>query len=172
MHGYENPAESICLRKGMSLVEVLIGMTILSIVVMAGIAALPEIRQVTYRSDQYREAATILGAQLEELRTLTYEQLSDRIDADQNNYGDTMKSSWDNSTLEDVAYTKSEITFNGSPYTVEEITNYMSWNGTTEKAIQSHVTVSWDGPIKKESISAYTVFTENGLSDRKFSLAN
>lgn len=157
---------------GMSLVEVLMGMTILAVVIMAGISALPEIRQVTHCSDQYQVAATVLGSHMEELRTLTYEQLSDRIESDDTNYGDTMKSSWDQTVLNDVALIKTDIIFNGNIYSIEEITSYMTWAGTSENAIQSEVVVSWDGPVETESITGFIVFIEDGLSDRKFSLTN
>ncbi|QYY36053.1 hypothetical protein [Ruficoccus sp. ZRK36] len=156
-----------------SLMEVMIGMSILSVVLLGCIAALPQLRKISYRSDGMRMGFTHLNATIEGYRTLTFDQMDDRIDsggtsanADQLNslLGRTVATSG-----EAVAHSTSQVAQNSVTYTVDSFLQYLDGD---DGAIRVTVVVQWTYNGESYLIHSQAVFTEDGLSDKKFSTAN
>ncbi|MBC2592918.1 hypothetical protein H5P28_01465 [Ruficoccus amylovorans] len=157
-----------------SLVEVMIGMFILSLVLMACIAALPQLRKISYRSDSVRMGFTQLNAAIEAYRTRTFEQMADEIDgtgASSANVALMISLLGDDiSTPSDkLSHDLDEIVQNNVTYTVDSFLQYV--DGDSE-LIKATVVVHWSQSGEDHLICSHAVFSENGLSDKKFSLAN
>jgi prepilin-type N-terminal cleavage/methylation domain-containing protein len=157
-----------------SLIEVMIGLFILSLVLLACIAALPQMRELSYRSDAVRMGFTHLNAEIEGFRTQTFDQMSTELDSAS---GSSTNQDLLNSLLgresagvgSKVTHTASMVEQNDITYQVDSFLQYLDSDKTVIKAT---VVVRWDFRGKTENISSHAVFTENGLSDKKFSLAN
>lgn len=157
-----------------SLIEVMIGLFILSLVLLACIAALPQMRELSYRSDAVRMGFTHLNAEIEGFRTQTFDQMSTELDSAS---GSSSNQDLLNSLLgresegvgSKVSHTASTVEQNDVTYLVDSFLQYLD---SDKKVIKATVVVRWDFSDKTESISSHAIFTENGLSDKKFSLAN
>lgn len=161
-------------RSAYSLVEVMIGMFILSLVLMACIAALPQLRKISYRSDSVRMGFTQLNAAIEAYRTQTFEQMADEIDgagASSANAALMVSLLGDDMAAPSgkLSHDTDEIVQNNVTYAVDSFLQYI--DGDSE-LIKATVVVHWSQSGEDHLICSHAVFSENGLSDKKFSLAN
>ncbi len=161
-------------KRAYSLIEVMIGMFILSLVLLACISALPQMRKMSYRSDAARMGFTHLNAAIESLRTQTFSQMDDEISGTTNSF-DNEK--FLNDLLDrpsggfgtKTSHSLDVVTQNGITYTVDAFLQHLD---NDDKVIEATVVVRWDFQDESQFISSHAVFVENGLSDKKFSLAN
>ncbi|WP_309385259.1 pilus assembly FimT family protein [Cerasicoccus frondis] len=157
-------------RAGLSLIEIMIGMAILGLVMAASLMAIPEIRELNFRSDSVRSGYTVLNSELENLRTQTYDQLSDTI----TNSGSSPSGGLLGGLLgleeeNDQVQTKSTVTLNSTAYTVVRDLQFMD---SAKEIIQTTITVDWSSAGRSQNIVGRAIFTKDGLSDKKFSTAN
>lgn len=163
---------------GLSLVEIMVGMTIMGMVMGASILALPEIRQLNFTSDSVRSGYTVLNSELENLRTQTFDQLAQEITSTGSSQSDSEGGLWgDLGDLlgigEEESPTKvksnSTATVNNVDYAV---TRQMEFTDSSQEIIQSTVSINWSVTSRPQSIVGRAIFTKDGLSDKKFSSAN
>ncbi|MEO0794487.1 MAG: prepilin-type N-terminal cleavage/methylation domain-containing protein [Verrucomicrobiota bacterium] len=146
-----NPKQPI----GLTLVEVMIGMTILGIVIGSSLLAVVQVRELNYRSDATRGAYTALNGELENLRTQTFAQLSASVtSADANATSSTSTST---SSINGVSY---------------NVSRTLQFEDSAKEIVLANVMITWTFGDRESSITGRSLFTINGLSDKKFSTAN
>lgn len=153
---------------GFSLVEVMIGMTLLGMVLGSCLIALPEIRALAYRSDDLEMGYTELNSEFENLRTRTFAQLAATIAAQGATDSDAAALLGVASSAS-IAHTQSTVARNGVSY---EVNRYLAYDDDDSAVILALAQVNWTISGRPQSVSGRVVFTENGLSDKKFSVAN
>lgn len=182
-----------CVRRkgwGYSLVEVMIGMTILTIVMAGSIVAIPQCRALAFKSDSTADAYEVLNLTLESLRTNTFEQMVDLVDSsDSSSMDETFEGLGIALTESESSYpwwyyrhqgttsttsygsgvAVSEITMDGIDF---EVKRTLSYYNTEKTVIEATVELSWEQQTQNFSITGKTLFAENGLSDKKFDIAN
>ncbi len=159
---------------GFSLIEVMVGLFLLGIVLLAALAAVPEIRKISYRSDAMRLGFTHLNTAIEGLRTQTFSQMADVLDATDSSgqnqqYESQLKDYSDDIGNEAISHTYSKVKQNNITYTTDTYLHYLDGD---DQVIQAIVVISWTSMGESQSISSSAVFTEDGLSDKKFNTAN
>ncbi|WP_309399511.1 pilus assembly FimT family protein [Cerasicoccus maritimus] len=169
-HIYQTELKHHRVHGGFSLVEIMIGMTILGLVMGASLLAIPEIRELNYQSDSMRSGFTVLNSELESLRTQTFDQLSESIsgssEEDDNSLLAKLIGISDNSNS---VTTKSKSTLNNVDYSV---VRELSFVDSAQEVIESTVTIEWSLGGRTKSVVGRAIFTKDGLSDKKFSTAN
>ncbi|WP_269537892.1 prepilin-type N-terminal cleavage/methylation domain-containing protein [Cerasicoccus fimbriatus] len=163
---------------GLSLIEIMVGMTILGLVMGASILALPEIRQLNFTSDSVRSGYTVLNSELENLRTQTFDQLAQEITSSGSSQsgsggglfgglGGLLGIGEEESPTE--VKSNSTATVNNVDYAV---TRQLEFTDSSQEIIQSTVSINWSVKNRPHSIVGRAIFTKDGLSDKKFSSAN
>ncbi len=163
---------AVRLARGYSLVEVMIGMTILVIVMAGSIAAIPQFRALAYRSDNTADAYEVLNLTLESLRTNTYAQMSDLIGPTPSGLDYLLIAlglKVASANNEDNGISTAVVEADGVEFTVTRKLDYFN---NDESIIEATVEVTWRQQSRDYSITGVTLFAENGLSDKKFDLAN
>lgn len=168
-------------RQGFSLIEVMIGMFILGLVLLSCLIALPEMRELTYRSDSMRLAFAQLNAEIEGQRTRTFDQMAEDI----NDSATTTTTQSDNGGLlgtllgggattttttgDAVHHTSKSVTQNDFTYAVD---TYHHFIDDEDEVIEAIVVVNWTFAGRDQTITGKAIFTKDGLSDKKFSPIN
>ncbi len=128
-------------------------MSILGMVLLSCLIALPEMRALTYRSDGMRFAFAQLNAEIESQRTRTFEQMAQDIE----------------DATGDIHHTSKSVTQNNFTYTVDTYHEFMDASG---KIIETAVVVAWTFSGRDQEITGKAIFTNDGLSDKKFAPTN
>lgn len=162
----------------------MIGMAILGIVLGASLMAIPEMRELSYRSDRLRSGFTVLNSELENLRTQTFDQLATSItgpaevedDNDEGGGGGLLGGlggflgfggqEEQEETTPTSVYTQGSVKLNNIDYGITRQLEFVNGN---QAIIRSTVVVDWPGG---QTLTGQAIFTQDGLSDKKFSTAN
>ena len=157
---------------GFTLVEVLIGMAILTIVIGGCLAAFPEIRTVSTTAQRYRDGSTLVDRVLEEWRTQTFAQLRDTLGES----SETLSVSDEHHLLGEAggAYYLSTTSedLNNQTYRVRRIVSPHASNESGVVAVETIAVVDWVFRNRRLEVCGRAFFTEGGLSDKKFHAAN
>lgn len=151
----------------------MIGMTLLGMVMAASLMALPEIRALNFKSDAMRMAYSNLNSELENLRTQTFDQLSTTITSS----GATSSGGGglggllgvDSPSTPTSTQSTHTVTQNRVQYTVQRELSFLD---SEQKLLECTVTVLWVFDGQTKSVSGRAIFTKDGLSDKKFGIAN
>jgi len=138
-------------RIGFSLIEVMVGTALMSIVMLAIPAAFLGVRKLNHETETLMISGEIISSKLERLRTLEFETLESMV-------GSPVSETQEHNSRRNIIFTvKTEIT-----------------NGADELdgMLEAEVYVSWTENRRMRKNTGRAFFAENGLSDKKFDDAN
>jgi prepilin-type N-terminal cleavage/methylation domain-containing protein len=136
-------------EKGFTLIEVLIATFIFAIFAAGMLTAIPQLRKVAMRSEQYQTATNLANDQIEKFRTQAFSHLRT-----------TSVSLGPRSLPKPVNGVTYNVSWEVVPHTLD---------GSDAHAVAARVTVSWDADhFTPASKTFWTIFTANGISDKKF----
>ncbi|CAA6690340.1 Unannotated [Lentimonas sp. CC19] len=136
-------------NSGFSLIEVMIGVAVFSIVLLAIPAALVANRKLNFRTDSQTRASMLVLAELEGLRTIEFSDVKDFVANPRPNVSDEHLGIQYLTVLE-VAEGEDEL----------------------EGMLDAKVMVTWTQDGRLQEVVGRAFFTENGLSDKSHSDAN
>jgi prepilin-type N-terminal cleavage/methylation domain-containing protein len=138
-------------QKGFTLVEAMVGMTLVSMMIAGVMMAVPSITSIVKRAEDSQTAANLISNQVEYFRTHPFDILKTDVMP--------MSPVQTQTTINDQVY---HIAWELKPYAI---------GSDSKNAIQATVTVTWSPPVGGKgpfSKTYWTVFSKNGISDKKF----
>lgn len=138
-------------RKGYSLVEVLVGTAVMSLLLLALPATYVGMRKLNTETDTQIRSSLLVSAELERMRTLEYSE----IEALE---GSTIIKTSSHPTLDNITFSVATVV----EYGTDEL----------EDMLDVTVTVNWLENSRLRNVAGRAFFARDGLSDKKFENAN
>jgi len=132
----------------------MVGVLIIGLVVAGVLSSLPQLRKLVVKSEMAQTASMLANSELENFRTMSFDAIWALRDESAPLSG------------------KPPVEMNGVDYSRTVWIKPYTLNGVSDQAVEITVTLSWELQGQSLSTTSWSVFTKDGLSDKKFSDAN
>ncbi len=148
----------ISCSKGLTLVDVMIGVLVIGIVMAGCLSSLSLMRRTIIKSEQVQVGAMLLNSEMEKFRSMQFPVILEQ--ARGGLAGGT-------SSVE-----ATDISFGGYDFERRVNLEAIALNGISDEAVRVKITLLWELGGQSMSVDNQSLFALGGLSDKHFSDAN